>query len=59
VIGDAVTVASRLCSTSSKRSFLISDPRYQMLQAKPAVEPLARLAVKNRGAPVPVWKVKI
>jgi len=59
VIGDAVNVASRLCSKSSKGEILISDPLYQMLKDKPAVEPLEPLAVKNRAAPVPVWKVKI
>jgi adenylate cyclase len=29
VIGDAVNVASRLCSKSSKGEILISDPLYQ------------------------------
>jgi adenylate cyclase len=59
VIGDAVNVASRLCSKSSKGEILISDPLYQVLKEKPDVEALEPLAVKNRGAPVPVWKVKI
>ena len=59
VIGDAVNVASRLCSKSSKGEILISDPLYQVLKEKPEVEPLEPLAVKNRAAPVPVWKVKV
>ena len=36
VIGDAVNVASRLCSKSGKGEILISDPLYQMLKDKPA-----------------------
>jgi adenylate cyclase len=59
VIGDAVNVASRLCSKAGKGEILISDPFYQMLKNKPKVEALEPLAVKNRAAPVPVWKVKI
>jgi adenylate cyclase len=59
VIGDAVNVASRLCSKAGKGEILISDPFYKVLKEKPKVEPLEPLTVKNRAAPVPVWKVKM
>jgi adenylate cyclase len=59
VIGDAVNVASRLCSKAEKGQILISDSLYQVLKAKPEVEPLEPLSVKNRAQPVPVWKVKL
>ena len=59
VIGDAVNVASRLCSNAGKGQILISDPFYQMLKEKPPVEAMEPLAVKNRAQPVKVWKVKM
>jgi adenylate cyclase len=59
VIGDAVNVASRLCSKALAAEILISDPLYQVLKDKPTVEPLEPLAVKNRAAPVPVWRVVV
>jgi adenylate cyclase len=59
VIGDAVNVASRLCSKAGKGEVLISDPLYRMLKEKPAVEPLEPMSLKNRAATVAVWKVKL
>ncbi len=59
VIGDAVNVASRLCSNAGGGEVLISDPLYQMLKVKPPVEPMEPLAVKNRAQAVPVWRVRV
>lgn len=59
VIGDAVNVASRLCSNSKAGEILISDQLYQVLKEKPAVEAMMPLAVKNRAQVVAVWKVKL
>jgi adenylate cyclase len=59
VIGDAVNVASRLCSNSKGGEILISDQLYQVLKTKPPVEAMMPLAVKNRAQVVAVWKVKL
>jgi len=59
VIGDAVNVASRLCSNADGGEILISDPLYQILKAKPDVQAMEPLSVKNRAQPVKVWKVKL
>jgi len=59
VIGDAVNVASRLCSNAKGGEILISDPLYQVLKQKPPVEARDPLSVKNRAQAVPVWKVKV
>jgi adenylate cyclase len=57
VIGDAVNVASRLCSNAKGDEILISDPLYQVLKNKPPVDARDPLSVKNRAQAVPVWKV--
>ncbi len=59
VIGDAVNVASRLCSNAKGGEILISDPLYQVLKEKPPVEARDPLSVKNRAQAVPVWRVKV
>ncbi len=59
VIGDAVNVASRLCSNALGGEVLISDPLYQMLKEKPPVETRQPLSVKNRAQAVPVWRVEV
>lgn len=59
VIGDAVNVASRLCSNAKGSEILISDPLYQVLKQKPPVEARDPLSVKNRAQAVPVWRVKV
>jgi adenylate cyclase len=58
VIGDVVNVASRLCSNAKGGEILVSDPLYQAIAAKPRVEAMEPLAVKNRAQPVKVWRVK-
>ncbi len=59
VIGDAVNVASRLCSNALGGEILISHPLYEMLKDKPPVEARDPLTVKNRAQAVPVWKVTV
>jgi len=59
VIGDAVNVASRLCSNAKGGEILISDPLYQVLKQKPEVAARDPLSVKNRAQAVPVWQVKV
>jgi adenylate cyclase len=59
VIGDAVNVASRLCSNAKGGDILISDPLYQVLKEKPPVEAMQPLSVKNRAQPVSVWRVQV
>ena len=59
VIGDAVNVASRLCSNSKAGEVLISDQLYQVLKTKPPVEAMMPLAVKNRAQVVAVWKIRL
>jgi len=59
VIGDAVNVASRLCSNAKGGEILVSDPLYQVLKQKPPVDAREPLSVKNRAQPVPVWSVKV
>jgi adenylate cyclase len=59
VIGDAVNVASRLCSNAKAGEVLISDPLYQVLKHKPPVESREPLSVKNRAQAVPVWRVEV
>ena len=59
VIGDAVNVASRLCSNAKGGEILISDPLYQVLKQKAPVDAREPLSVKNRAQAVPVWSVKV
>jgi len=59
VIGDAVNVASRLCSNAKGGEILISDPFFQVLKQKPPVESREPLTVKNRAQAVPVWRVEV
>ncbi len=59
VIGDAVNVASRLCSNAHGGEILISDPLYQVLKTKPTVNARAPLVVKNRAQAVSVWSVVV
>lgn len=59
VIGDAVNVASRLCSNAKGGEILISDPLFRVLKHKPPVDSREPLSVKNRAQAVPVWSVKV
>src|SRR5437016_6781805 len=58
VIGDAVNTAYRLCGKAGPNEILISEPFYQQLKKKPAVEALEPIQVKGKAKKVPVYRVK-
>jgi adenylate cyclase len=58
VIGDAVNVASRLCSSAGPNEILISEPFFQQLAQPPTVETLEAIQVKGKSKKVPVYRVK-
>jgi adenylate cyclase len=58
VIGDAVNVASRLCSKAGPGEILISEPFYQGLTDPPEVEALEPIELKGKAQAVPVYRVK-
>ena len=58
VIGDAVNTAYRLCGKAGPNEILISEPFYQQLKKKPAVEALEPIQVKGKVNKVPVYRVK-
>ncbi|MBI4500707.1 MAG: FHA domain-containing protein [Gemmatimonadetes bacterium] len=59
VIGDAVNVASRLCSKAGPGEIVISEPFYKALKKPPKVEASEPLALKNKAQPVPAYRVKL
>lgn len=58
VIGDAVNVASRLCSKAGRGEIMISEPFYKQLKQPPDVEPLDSIPLKGKSQNVPVYRVK-
>ena len=58
VIGDAVNTAYRLCGKAGPNEILISEPFYQQLKKKPAVEALEPIQVKGKAKKIPVYRVK-
>jgi adenylate cyclase len=58
VIGDAVNIASRLCSSAGPNEILISDPFFKALKRPPTVEALEPLQVKGKSKPLAVYRVK-
>ena len=58
VIGDAVNVASRLCSKAGPDDIMISEPFYKELKNPPPVENLEPIELKGKAAAVPVYRVK-
>jgi len=58
VIGDAVNVASRLCSKAGPGEILISEPFYKALKEPPKVEALEPIQLKGKAQAVPVYRVK-
>jgi adenylate cyclase len=58
VIGDAVNVASRLCSKAGPGDILVSEPFMQALKSPPAAEALEPLELKGKAKRVPVYRVK-
>ena len=58
VIGDAVNIASRLCSSAGPNEILISDPFFQALKRPPMVDALEPLQVKGKSKPLGVYRMK-
>jgi adenylate cyclase len=58
VIGDAVNVASRLCSSAGPNEILISESFYQSLKKPPKVDALEPIQVKGKSKKIPVYRVK-
>ncbi len=59
VIGDAVNVASRLCSKAAGGQVIVSEPFYKALKNPPEVEALDALELKGKSDTVPVYQVKL
>lgn len=59
VIGDAVNVASRLCSKAARGQVIVSEPFYKALKTPPEVEALDPLELKGKSDTVPVYQVKL
>lgn len=57
VIGDAVNVASRLCSAAKGGEILISEDFLRSLGSPPRSEPLPPMALKGKRQPLPVYVV--
>ncbi len=58
VIGDAVNIASRLCSTAGANEILIAEPFYKALKKPPEVEARGTVELKGKAKKVPVYRVK-
>jgi adenylate cyclase len=58
VIGDAVNVASRLCSKAGRGDILISEPFMRALPTLPPLEALDPIELKGKAKAVPVYRVK-
>jgi adenylate cyclase len=59
VIGDAVNVASRLCSAAAPGEILVTDAFYRQLgKKKPAVERAEEVEIKGRTGKVEVLRLK-
>jgi adenylate cyclase len=58
VIGDAVNVASRLCSKAGPGDILVSEPFMEALKTPPKAEALEPLELKGKAKRVSVYRVK-
>jgi adenylate cyclase len=59
VIGDAVNVASRLCSSAEPGQVIVSESFYDALKNPPAVAAVEPLQLKGKSDPVPVYQLKL
>jgi len=58
VIGDAVNVASRLCSKARGGDIMVSEPLAAALKTPPPLEALEPIELKGKARAVPVYRVK-
>ena len=58
VIGDAVNVASRLCTQAGAGEVLLTEPFYQRLTTSPEVERIDAMPLKGRAQPIAIYRVK-
>jgi adenylate cyclase len=58
VIGDAVNLASRICSAAPGNEILIGPETYHQVQASLDVEPLPPQLFKGKSQPIVVYRVK-
>jgi class 3 adenylate cyclase len=58
VIGDAVNIASRLCSSAGPNEILLSEPFYKALTKPPPVDALDPIQVKGKSRRLAVYRVK-
>jgi len=58
VIGDAVNVASRLCSKARGGDIMVSEPLMRALKTPPPLEALEPIELKGKAKAVPVYRVK-
>ena len=59
VIGDAVNVASRLCSNAGRGQVIVSESFYNALENPPEVEALEPIELKGKSETVPVYRLKL
>lgn len=59
VIGDAVNVASRLCSKAGGGQVIVSEPFYNALKDPPDVEAMEPLELKGKSETVCVYQLKL
>ena len=59
VLGDAVNIASRLCSQAGPREILLSEALHRRLAAPPPVRELAPLPLKGKSQAVRVYSVEL
>jgi adenylate cyclase len=57
VIGDAVNLASRLCSNAAGGQILVSDSTYLLLNGKIRAQRLEPIRVKGKETPVDLYEV--
>jgi len=58
VIGDAVNVASRLCTKAGAGEVLLTEPFYQQLTTVPTVERIDAMPLRGRAQPIAIYRVK-
>jgi adenylate cyclase len=58
VIGDAVNVASRLCSKAGPGEIMVSESFYKALKTRPNVEQLESIELKGKSRKQAVYRVK-